>query len=65
MSGHKSEAPGTNRGHNHSLAADGENNSTASIIHSNHCWNVTVRGKRIASFISESKAIRFAKAMAL
>jgi len=60
----KREAPGEPRA-DHSLAADGESNSIAKVIHSNNSYFIFRNGQRIASFLNRSKAVSFAEAVTL
>jgi len=47
------------------VQANGEDNSTASIIHINNSYNVISNGQRIASFLTQSRAIEFAGQVSL
>jgi len=62
MGSQKREAP-SEPGAYHSLAADGERNNTANVIHINHSYNVISNGQRIGSFLTQDKAEQFAKAV--
>jgi len=60
------EAPGDNRGHIKSTDGRIDRiNPTANVIHINNSYNVISNGQRIASFISEARAISYAKAVAI
>jgi len=64
MNSQKRKAP-SEPGAYHSLAADGKSNSSALIIHINHSYNVISNGQRIASFLTQDRAIEFAKAVVI
>jgi len=64
----KRQSPNLSEGainNQNTVQAIGEVNSTVNVIKNNHTFNVIYRGQRIASFISEAKAIRFARQVAI
>jgi len=64
MNSQKREAP-SEPGANQTMAAVGERNNTANVIHINHSYNVISNGQRIGSFLTQDKAIQFAKAVVI
>jgi hypothetical protein len=67
----KRNSPNLSEGatNNHSLAADGDNNYTVTVLqikYNSHCWNVlTQSGQRIGSFLTQGAAVQFAESQVM